>query len=153
MYAGVIKIYKTIKNATDQSKLQQYLFNFHQWCNRNCLSLCIEKWWVISFTRAREIRNTSYTVNGIPIERTNAMKDLGVILDSKLSFDQQTEQVITRGNQLLVVCCMLFRVTKDFKDPICIKALYCGITRPVLEYACVGWKPSTQRLSERMESI
>ena len=43
--------------------------------------------------------------------------------------------------------------TRDFKNPVCIKALYCGVIRPVLEYACVVWKPSTQRLSEKMESI
>ena len=115
-----IKIYMTIKNDTGHSELQQYLFDFHQWCNRNRLSLYIEKCQVTSLTQAREIRNTSSTVNGLPIERTNAMKDLGDILDSKLSFDQQMEEMITRGNQLLG---MLFRITRDLKDPVCIKAL------------------------------
>ena len=64
-----IKIYMTINNDTDHSELQQHLFDFHQWCNRNCLCLCIQKCRIILFTRAREIRNTSYTVNDLPIER------------------------------------------------------------------------------------
>ena len=36
---------------------------------------------------------------------------------------------------------------------MCYKAIYCSIIRPVLEYASVVWKPSTQRLSDRLESI
>jgi len=42
------------------------------------------------------------------------------------------------------------RLAKDFQLRNSVKALYCALVRPVLEYGCVVWDPRTANLSRQL---
>ena len=105
---------------------------------------------MISFRRSRYAVHYNHNIGGVCIQRANYVKDLGVVLDTKVTFDRHAEEVIIRGNQLLR---FVLHMAKDVKDSMCLKAIYCSIIRPVLEYTNLLWKPLSQRLSDRLETI
>uniref|UniRef100_A0AAG5DPG9 Uncharacterized protein n=1 Tax=Anopheles atroparvus TaxID=41427 RepID=A0AAG5DPG9_ANOAO len=91
-----------------------------------------------------------YSIHGVTVERTPCIRDLFVLLDHRLTFKDYQDYVISKGNQLLG---LLRKATVDFTDPVTIKAVFCRIIRPVLEYCYVVWCPSTVTAINRLKSI
>ena len=114
------------------------------------LCLCIEKCVVVSFTRARLPVSHSYRINGQLLQKQREIRDLGVLLDTKLTFKTHYEDIIKRANRTLG---LLFTMTREFNDPVCVKTLYCALVRPILEYCSIVWCPSAEVWKERMERI
>lgn len=66
------------------------------------------------------------------------VRDLGVLLDTKLSFAEHIEAVINKSFKGLG---FVLRVTKPFSDIACIKLLYFSYVRSILEYCATIWNP------------
>ena len=62
----------------------------------NWLKLCIEKRQVKTFSRSLAPIHYSYDIHGSSIKRTDHVKVLGVVLDTKFQFNRDTEEVISR---------------------------------------------------------
>ncbi|XP_053691665.1 uncharacterized protein LOC128740165 [Sabethes cyaneus] len=82
--------------------------------------------------------------------RSGVPQDLGVHLDEKLSFREHYSYIIAKANKNLG---FIFRVTKEFRDPYCLRALYYSLVRSVIEYAAVVWSPYSGIWSSRLEAI
>lgn len=78
------------------------------------------------------------------------MKDLGVILDSQLTYKQHISYVVDKASRTLG---FIFRITKNFTDIYCLKSLYSSLVRSVLEYCSAVWNPSYNNGVERVESV
>ena len=78
------------------------------------------------------------------------MNDLGVIHDSKLSFDCHRTIIISKDNRQLG---FISKFGRDFKDPYCFKSLYCALLRPILESANLVWMPHQLYWSIRLEHV
>lgn len=83
LYADDAKIYKNIVSTIDAEQLQLDINSFIEWCGINLLNLNYKKCSVISFTRENAI-SYEYTMGPEQLKRVNTVKDLGVLLDSKL---------------------------------------------------------------------
>lgn len=105
---------------------------------------------VITFSRKKEPILSNYQLMGTSIERTNCIKDLGVMLDSKLSFLQHISYIVTKASRSLG---FMFRIGKEFKDIYCLKSLYCSLVRSTLEYCSQVWSPYYQNGVDRIESV
>lgn len=84
------------------------------------------------------------------LSRVTEAKDLGIIFDSKLSFEPHVMHIVLKANSILG---FLKRNSMDFKDPYTLKALFCSIVRPLLEYNCIIWNPTVKKLSDRIEGV
>ena len=104
----------------------------------------------ISFSRKRNTLLFGYQLQETLLQRTTLIKDLGVMLDSKLTFNEHVEYVCSKASKTLG---FLFRITKEFKDVQCLKALYCSLVRSTLEYSSVIWSPYYANNSNRIEKI
>ena len=96
--------------------------------------LCIEKYAVITFTRRRVSLRYDYALDGSILERKSGPRDLGVLLDAKLSFHGQLDDVVTKRNQLLG---LLKHLTREINDPTSCKMLYCTLVRSVVRVCCM----------------
>lgn len=113
-----------------------------------CIS--VGKCAVISFSRCRNLLIWPYTIRGNAIERVASFRDLGVILDSQLTFREHYSYIIAKANRSLG---FIFRLSKEFTDPHCLKALYCSLVRSTLETASTVWSPYHDVWIKRIESI
>ena len=118
-FADHLKLYCRIKGLIDASFLQHQLTTFASWCKMNCSTLNINKCTVITFTRSRLHVITNYKLDRRPIARVDQIKDLGVVLDSMLSYSLHTSYVVDKASKNLG---FIFRMTKHFKNFQCLKS-------------------------------
>jgi hypothetical protein len=94
--------------------------------------------------------NYSYSIDGKSLDHVDEIKDLGVILDERMTFLPHMESVISKASKMLG---FIKRVSKDFHDPYTFKTLYTSLVRPNLEYATCVWSPHQTIHTERIERV
>lgn len=62
-----------------------------------------------------------YSINDVPLVKVSVVKDLGVLLDNKLSFSHHFESIIGRANRMLG---FVKRSCRDFTNINVLKLLY-----------------------------
>lgn len=130
LFADDMKIYKKINSPNDLILLQLDLDNLQRYCTSNKLDLNILKCYCITFSRARNLLTYDYNINSQPLARTDHVRDLGVVIDSRLLFDKHIEIITSKAMKNLG---FMFRITKDFKSIKTLKILYCSLVRSLLE--------------------
>lgn len=152
LYADDFKIFLAIDNLADWYGLQSRLDKFSNWCDVNRLELSVQKCTTISFHRKtrREVFSFDYSLGGHVLERLEVVKDLGVLLDEKLTFRQHLSAIVDKAYRQLG---FLFRMARDFDDPLCLRSLYFALVRSHLEYSSVIWSPYHQNWIDRIERI
>ena len=150
VYADDLKLYLVVRTLEDCEKLQTLLDKFVIWCRQNKLTLSVDKCVVITFHRIQKPIIYSYLIGDVLLSRVEQVNDLGVMLDSKLTFDIHRSSVISKASRQLG---FVTKIAKDLNDPHCLKALYCALVRPILETAAVIWCPHQITWSLRIERI
>lgn len=138
LYADDTKIFIKVKSIEDCHNLQSDLNNLLNYCELNKISLNIDKCCVISFTRKRNHILYDYNFNHKSLRRVTEVRDLGVHLDSELSFRKHFDIITAKAYKMLG---FIFRQSKDFKQPNTLILLFNSFVRSVLEYASTVWNP------------
>ena len=149
-YADDTKIFKIIKTHSDCSDLQNMLSTFADWCSRNLMSLSIEKCNIISNHRKNSPILFDYILSENGIARVEHIKDLGVILDSGLSFKIHYDNIVNRANRQLG---FIFKVADEFRDPLWLRSLYCSLVCSILETNAVVWCAFYANWMARIEPV
>ena len=85
-----------------------------------------------------------------PIDKVTLMRDLGILFDQKLLFDQHIQLCCNRALRRLG---FIGRNSKDFQSLACLKVLYVSLVRPLLESCCLVWSPYYQVYIDRLERV
>lgn len=102
------------------------------------MDLNISKCSVITFTRKWNVDEFDCGIEGQSLERVNEVKDLGIIIDSELTFDKHVNYVFRKCNRLLG---FIFRACRRFKSRKSMMFLYMSLIRSLCEYGAVIWNP------------
>ena len=129
--------------------MQKLLDLFVGWCRKNWLFLIVSKCRVITFHRKLNPIIFDYHINDQKLERVDHINDLGVLLDSKLSINLHRSNIIAKATRQLGFISKI----ADFNDPYCLKALYCSLVRPILEYASMVWCPNQLVWTIRIQRV
>ncbi|KAI5739254.1 hypothetical protein M8J77_016910 [Diaphorina citri] len=150
LFADDIKLFKAIKSFSDHLVLQNALVALNQWLSTNLLDVNPSKCNVITFSRSRSPSIHSYFINLTEIPRSECLRDLGVLFDNKMSFLPHVNLICSRASRMLG---FINRTTKDFRDVLPIKVLYCSLVRGILEFSSSVWNPSYAYHSSNIERI
>lgn len=150
LYADDLKIYARVKSLEDCELLQGDLERVSRYCKENKLFLNLSKCSCISFTKNYDSFTYNYSVNNEPLNRVNQIKDLGVIFDHKLTFNQHIDYVVRKCNKMLG---FVSRICSDFKNVNAIKSVYFAFIYSRLNFACVVWNPFYHKYILRIESV
>lgn len=150
IYADDAKFYKVIHSVTDCLDLQNDISRISDYCSLNQLYLNIDKCFIITYTRKRNPINYDYTLNGHKLTRVEKIRDLGIIMDNKLTFRDHFDHMIQKSYKQLG---FLLRVCKPFKKAITYKTLYFSLVRSVLDFGSVIWNPNYECHVNRIEKI
>lgn len=150
VFADDMKLFHPISNVNDCHHLQKKIHDFCSWAKLFGLSLNVGKCKVMTYSRKRNPIIFDYKCNGTSIERVKNFKDLGVIFNTKLEFDDHISYIQSKASSMLG---FIKRQASDFRDPYTLLTLYNSLVRSHLEYAAVVWSPYYEKYKNLLESI
>ena len=108
-----------------------------------------QKTQIIRFGEGKTNGVTTYILSDTLLEISSLQKDLGVYIDSDLTFANHIEYIITKARRL---CGWVLRVFQTRKISVML-TVYKGVIRPILEYASVIWNPNALGQIRRLEKV
>ncbi|KAL0829565.1 hypothetical protein ABMA28_003076 [Loxostege sticticalis] len=132
LFADDLKLSKTIESMDDAVLLQKDIDSLSKWCDMNGMELNVKKCSFIKFTIKTNVLPTKYSVNGINLEEVQVIRDLGVLMDSKLTFVPHIDHTIKKASRAMG---FLMRNAREFKHNSTKNLLYNSLVRSTLEYA------------------
>ena len=136
LFADDAKVSKAIFQETDTTILQNDLDGMVQWTNKSLLQFHPGKCKSMRLSsRTVPDINHEYHMQGNLLEHCTEEKDLGVIIDSKLSFDHHITAKIKQANRMSGLICRSF----EYMDKKMFRQLFTSMVRPHLEYAAALW--------------
>ena len=151
IFADDTKIFHHVNDKEDQSKLQENLTKLETWAETWQMRFHPQKCKVMHI--GKDTEEFQYTMRSdgksFKLEYTKEERDLGVIVDNSLSFEQHCDAAINKANRVLGV------IRRSFKyiDRDVILTLYKALVRPHLEYANTVWCPKLKRITKSLESV
>jgi hypothetical protein len=100
-------------------------------------------------TEAQLLDKNLYIINNKILGETLLEKDLGILINSKLDWDDHIVRVCSSANAIAKTIFKCFQ----HKSVKIIKKLYTSMIRPRVEYANVAWYPTTARQINMLEKV
>lgn len=91
-----------------------------------------------------------YKIGNDIVPRVSSKRDLGVIIDNKLSFAEHISVTIRKAYQMLG---FILRCSKFFKKSESVITLYNSLVRSRLEYCNAVWNPMYEKYIEDVERV
>ncbi len=166
LYADDTKIWRKIINWEDHETLQKDIDALFQWSTVNKMKFHPKKCKVVPiapsnkdrvnmldlFNKNFPLRSKTffYNLNGTELEFVQQEKDLGIIVTSNLTWDQQIEALYNKASSRLG---LLKRTMHFVKCPKQRRAFYLAIVRSQFEHCVQVWRPSSEVLINKLERI
>ena len=87
LFADDCRISKVINNRKDAAEMQRDLDGLYRWIYKNKLEINLKKCQKITFSRNDSILDTNYFLGDQKVQDTDTVKDLGIILDKRWTFN------------------------------------------------------------------
>ena len=115
--------------------LQEDLHEIHRWAEKWKMSFNVNKCKIMHLGYGNT--KHEYNLNGTVLLETEAEKDLGVIIDNKLKFEQHIKGIVAKANRMIG----LIKISFESIDKEMFLNLYKTLIRPLLEYCVQVWSP------------
>jgi ribonuclease P/MRP protein subunit RPP40 len=147
LFADDSKIYGPVDTEEGIQTIQKDLNQLVGWSDKWQMGHNVDK--CKSLHLGNQNPGHQYVMNGNPLTKTSAEKDLGVMVDEDLKFHVHTAKVVSKAFQILAV------VNKSFVnlDAFTLPLLYKTLVRPHLEYGNVIWGPHSKLDQKAVERV
>lgn len=149
IFADDFKLFLEIRDGTDCMSLQEDLDGVCDWCSENGFNINPEKCASMSFSLKKNIIEHEYRLNNIVIRKVDVQKDLGVLIDDHLGFNEHISAKINEAHKIMG---FIVRSCKKFNVDVCLK-LFDGLVLPKLEYCCLIWSPQYEVWVKSIERV
>jgi len=150
LFADDSKVFKEIKSRNDCLLLQKDLEALHQWSVKWKMNFNPSKCKVLTISRSHAPVSFNYHLDGSILEHVGNFKDLGVVLDSSLSFKSHITALVSKSNRMNGI----IKRSVGFKAPRNVKLqLFKTLVRPITEYSSQVWSPSMKNEIILIENV
>ena len=150
LFADDTKIFRTITSRNNLLNLQSDIDALKEWSEEWGMEFNKGKCHVLSLGKFENIKHTHrYQLEGDEIEHVFMEKDLGITIDSEMSFEEHISNKVRVANAIVG----LMRRSFSFLDPSSFKNLFCAFVRPHLEYGQSVWAPHLQKHIKSIENV
>ena len=151
MYADDTKVYREIDSDTDVQTLQEDLRIMSEWSNKWLLKFHPQKCTSIAIGNENMVHSYELpSEHGVhQIEQVQEIKDIGVTVDSLLSFKQHIYRKIDTANKIIGI----IRRSYKYLDTEMFIPLYKCLVRSHFDYAVTVWDPYILKLIDDIESV
>lgn len=150
LFADDTKIFSRIKTMDDALILQNDVTALEQWSQTWLLKFHPDKCHVLTLGKHQNIVYAHpYLLNNQQLDHVFEEKDLGVILDSNLRFEEHIATKVKKANSIVG----LIRRSFSYLDGKLLKTLFTSFVRPHLEYAQAVWAPHLKKNINSIENV
>ena len=150
MFADDTKVFSQIQSIEDAYKLQEDLNRLEEWSRDWLLVFHPDKCKILTLGRHENIMYAhNFTLFGQELEHIDEEKDLGVIIDSELTFENHITTKVKKANQMMG----LIRRVFSYMDKDIFLRLYPAFVRSHLEFSQAVWAPWRRKLVRLLESV
>ena len=150
LYADDAKVYKKIVTYDDCLSLQSELDQIYRWSLLWRMDFNLKKCSVISFYRTKTNVHFYYNMNGVVFRQENCIRDLGVSVESDLTWNIHVGNIVKKAFNVLW---FLKRTLGDSVSHVVKKTFYCSLVRPHLESSSIVWSVITKKNLKLLESV
>ena len=155
-YADDILVYVTGKfDSTVSEVMQRALKLSEDWCKQNKLSINPSKTNVLPITHRYKMANLKILkLFGVNLELSRHVKYLGVILDSRLSWEPQLNYVTDKATKSFWACRQMVGRTWGV-NPKITRWIYTQVILPRIAYGSIVWwhKASIEKFKNKLFSL
>ena len=139
-----------IAGESDQVKMQDDLNKAYLWAEQNNMRFNGKKFELVRYSLGHNERVGSYlTPEGLNIELTQVVSDLGIAMQNTATFDIQIDNMCQKSKQQAGWVLRTF-ATREAKP---LLVLYKALVLPHLEYCCQLWSPMGQGKIRKLEDV
>ena len=157
MFADDSKVYRRSDKPGQTTILQNDLDNLHEWSNTWQMGYHPQKTKIMPIGYKNRNypsyhlykRNNNGIIEEVPLEISTLEKDLGVLIDSNLNFE---EQIIAKANKANSIMGMIRR-NFIYMDATIFKYLFKAVVRPHIETSNAVWYPFKKKHIDMLESV
>lgn len=142
-------LYREIKSEQDTQDLQNDINTLCKWETTWQMRFNVAKCYAMHITHKRKPCQTTYSMNGNPLETVKTHTYLGVEINNKLNWVNHIENATSKANKVLG----LLRRNLYSCSPSVKEAAYKSLVRPKLEYCASVWDPYHQDYKNRLEAV
>ena len=155
MFADDVKIYRKITCTDDTDLLQEDLNRLCKWSQVWKLTLNPTKCKSFRMSLKKSPIVRTYFVGNTALEHVDTIRDLGVILDQKLTFQPHIDCIVKKANRVLGLLIRSFQNPKigGHINPSSVRISYYAHVRSVLEYCSVVWAGAAKTHTDRLERV
>ena len=153
LYADDLKLFRAVTDVRDGELVQNDLDQLHSWSQSWQITLNPTKCFHLRLSLKTKPLPVRFSIGGTQLSLVPSMRDLGVIIDSKLNFSDHVDFIVKRGNRALG---LLIRSLQDVRGGYSkggVIAAYYANVRSILEYGSVLWAGAASSHLDRLERI
>ena len=150
LFADDTKIFQQVRSREDALSLQKDIDALNAWSEKWLLKFNTDKCHVLTLGKIDKIMHTHrYTLYGDELDHVFEEKDLGVIVDMEMNFEEHMAAKVKKANAMMG----LIRRSFSYLDGETFKKLYSSFVRPHLEYANSVWSPHLRKHIKMLENV
>jgi len=155
MYADDVKNFRKIISPSDGLLLQQDLGRLTAWSVRWGLTLNPSKCRSFTTTLRRAPVRTEYFINATKLENVGEIRDLGITLDTKLTFAPHINNIVSRARRSLGLLFRSFQtgLGRSKFNQSALMCAYFSNVRSTLEYGSVIWTGAADTHTVRIDRV
>nr|CAD2193964.1 unnamed protein product [Meloidogyne enterolobii] len=147
LYADDVKLYIAHKNGIEREQLNKALRTLEKWTELNGLEISPSKCFALYL--GKNNMKSEYIIHGLKVQETECIRDLGILIDSKISFNNHINMIIKNA---YLKSSQIIRIIKSRNLNLLVN-IYKTYIRPQLEYATEVWNPHMRYQIEKIEKI
>ena len=153
LFADDTKIFQNIRSDEDRQSIQNDLIKLQNWSDTWLLTFHPDKCKYMTVGNNDSGQERYYLTtregNRHHLQKVEQEKDIGVIIDSKLTFEAHINEKVNKANKMAGVIRRAFQ----FLTPKIFVPLYKSLVRCHLDYAASVWGPYRIKDIEQIESV
>ena len=155
MFADDIKLFREVACHSDTMLLQEDLTVLSEWSNTWKLKLNVDKCKSLTITLRHDPIVCRYSIDATYLDKVEQIRDLGVVLDSRLTFSKHIDGIVSKANRIMGVIMRAMQTgsrmgTFNWKS---VLTAYYGNVKAILEYCCVVWGGAAKSHLDRLEKV
>ena len=152
LFADDLKLFSSFDFSFSNSQsvdLQAIIDNIYTWSCLWQLTVNTDKCTSLRLSNQPSATASHYCINNIQLSHTSNTRDLGIIIDNKLSYNCHIESICNKAAQRSGI---LFRGFVC-RDQNFLRKAYITYIRPLVEYSTIIWNPVLKKHIDSLEKI